>query len=228
MVLNTAAGWTAHPRVGFLKGDESTLVAGALSGEFFETLPAAAGLASEALLHIRAALDSAIYQLAWRETGARPTGTAFPLCKDRKYWAGRVKKDLKGLSAKHIAAVEAVQPFQGVSWTKQLSDLSNRDKHDHTLEIVPVYSCKVDVTKRAVDPNDPNLIQCGISSSTLSFVFLPADREIDMNHLSIATDELIGIMAGVVSFLNPLLVAEGVSPLSLRRPDGSPALLDPV
>ncbi|WP_133161171.1 hypothetical protein [Microterricola pindariensis] len=215
LLAKTASSWTGYPQVGTWDG-QTDLEIGELSDEFFNTRPEASALASEAVFHFRAALDSAVYQLAWRGRGERPSGTMFPFCKTADSWPNRRRSDLRGLTNEEKAAVADVQPFRNVAWSARLAELSNRDKHDHTLEIASVYSCTVDTTRRMADVPDPRFTQFAIVDPALKFVFVPVDRKLDGNDLRIATDDLIIIMQGITEFLNPLLEKEGVSKIELE------------
>jgi len=209
-----AQSWQGYPRV---RRDVGTgeLMIGELGDEFLTTRPEASALASEAIFHFRAALDAAIYQLAWRGRGRRPRGTMFPFCRDASQWSQRRRNDLRGLEQRHVAAVEAVQPFNGVTWSANLAELSNRDKHDHTLEIAAIYKCRVDLTSEYSAPGPIGTVALGVHDPELQFVFVPLDRVIDANATDAATDELVVIMRGIVDFLNPLLAQEGISTIQL-------------
>ena len=210
-----AASWTGHPRVGLREGNPDVEIK-PLTDEFFNTLPEASSLASEVVLHFRAALDSAVYQLAWQNTRIRPSGTMFPFCRNSDAWSKRVRADLKGLASAEISAIKAIQPFMGTKWASNLAELSNRDKHDHTLEIAAIYTGHVDPARRANDPTDPGFTQFQVTESKLAFVFVPVDRNLDGNNQRIVTDELIEIMTGITEFLNPLLDAGRVSRIRLH------------
>jgi hypothetical protein len=45
------------------------------------------------------------------------------------------KRHLRGLSDHHIRAIEALQPYKGIEWTKTLRDISNPDKHRHLIPV---------------------------------------------------------------------------------------------
>lgn len=105
--------------------------------EGWPTIPEMLPLAvSDATHNMRAALDYLIYELALKDSGKVQHGTQFliedvkvdPANKNRGFDA-RSKKCLVGLSQPHIDAIEALQPYNGVDWTKSLRDISNPDKH---------------------------------------------------------------------------------------------------
>ncbi|HEX3971235.1 MAG TPA: hypothetical protein VHX19_07915, partial [Stellaceae bacterium] len=81
------------------------------------------------------ALDWLVYELAKLDTGAAQDGTQFPLEDTPERFTGNKKRfriDL--LSAPHVALIEALQPYNGVNWTRRLRDCSNPDKHRHLVE----------------------------------------------------------------------------------------------
>ncbi len=91
--------------------------------------------------NLRAALDYLIYELALADSGIEHQGTQFIIedaKTDTKNAQGQIvrrgfdyvaKKRLAGLSSDHIRAIEDLQPYKGVAWTKTLRDISNPDKH---------------------------------------------------------------------------------------------------
>src|SRR5208282_897205 len=91
--------------------------------------------------NLRAALDYLIYELAFTDSGIEHQGTQFLIedsKTDTKDANGEVikrgfnylaKKRLAGLNPTHIRAIEALQPYNGVTWTKTLRAISNPDKH---------------------------------------------------------------------------------------------------
>lgn len=94
-------------------------------------------LVSAIIHHLRAALDYLVYELAREDSGGVPQdGTQF-LIEDvkadpqnsKRGFDYRAKIYLKGLSPAHVTAIEQLQPYFGVPWTKGLRDISNPDKH---------------------------------------------------------------------------------------------------
>jgi hypothetical protein len=93
---------------------------------------------SDAVHNMRAAMDYLIYQLAYLGSGQFQDGTQFPI-EDFKIATSASgnnfgfdvskKKMLKGLRPDHIDRIEQLQPYRGVDWTKDLRDISNKDKH---------------------------------------------------------------------------------------------------
>ena len=99
-------------------------------------------IVSDAIYNMRAALDYIVYELARLDSGAVQDGTQF-LIEDVKLdpehpsrgFDARSKRCLKGLTQAHIAAIEALQPYRGIEWTRTLRDISNPDKH-RTLTVL--------------------------------------------------------------------------------------------
>jgi hypothetical protein len=101
-----------------------------------EVPPLLSLVASDAIHNMRAALDYIVFELAQLDSGSEQNGTQFiiedipsdPRDPSRGF-KGRSKQYLKRLSPAHIDAIEALQPYKGVQWTKTLRDISNPDKH---------------------------------------------------------------------------------------------------
>lgn len=86
-------------------------------------------LIGECIYNLRAALDYLIYELAILDSGQVQEKTQFPIRDDPKGWEQLGSTSLKGLTRKHMAAIECLQPYKGCNWTKVLRDISNPDKH---------------------------------------------------------------------------------------------------
>lgn len=94
-------------------------------------------LVGEIAQHLRACLDYLVYRLAILDTGSPQERTQFPIDKTPDRFRGKKPHPfLAGISAAHTAAIERLQPYNGVEWTKRLAAISNRDKHmDLTVNI---------------------------------------------------------------------------------------------
>lgn len=100
----------------------------------------------EAAYNFRAALDYAVHVMSGRERQSQ-----FPIeCKGERFDArktGRLPDGktipayLKGVGSGECDLIQAVQPYEGVDWTKRLGTLSNRDKH-RELVVVNATSSK--------------------------------------------------------------------------------------
>jgi hypothetical protein len=84
----------------------------------------------EICYNLRTALEYLVFELAKLDSGVRQKGTQFPIEDTREGFERRLTgKWLKGISSRHIAAIERLQPYKGCKWSAALRDLSNRDKH---------------------------------------------------------------------------------------------------
>jgi hypothetical protein len=101
---------------------------------------------SDAIHNMRAALDYIVFELALLDVGQPQDGTQF-LIEDvksdpadaRRGFDGRKGRYLKGLNARHIDMIEALQPYKpGMDWSKTLRDISNPDKHRNLTVLQPV------------------------------------------------------------------------------------------
>jgi hypothetical protein len=96
--------------------------------------PKIGAIVGDVLCNLRPTLDYLVYALAYLDSGSPQEGTQFPICDTATKFKGKRKTWLKGLSPDHIAAIEALQPYDGrdeLLWLRTLRDLSNPDKHKH-------------------------------------------------------------------------------------------------
>lgn len=96
-------------------------------------------IAGEVIYNLRAALDYLVYQLAILDSGKEVNGTQFPIEAKPQGFKARRKTYLRGVNESHIAAIEALQPYNGADWTRVLRQLSNFDKH-RALQIMGIQS----------------------------------------------------------------------------------------
>lgn len=100
-------------------------------------------ITSDAIHNMRSAMDYLVFELASHDSGQVQDGTQFiiedvkndPANPSRGFDA-RAKRYLKGLTPAHVSAIEKLQPYNGVYWSKQLRDISNPDKHRHLHETI--------------------------------------------------------------------------------------------
>lgn len=100
-------------------------------------------IAGDIVHNLRAALDYLVYELSLLDSkGQVKDGTQFPIedvksnpKNPARCFDGRRTSYLKGLSDAHAAAIELLQPYNGVEWTETLRDISNLDKH-RTLPVL--------------------------------------------------------------------------------------------
>jgi hypothetical protein len=72
-------------------------------------------IVGEVVYNLRAALDYAVFSLAWLDSGRERKGTQFPICSCPEDWKQAVKK-LRGVNITHRAQLKALQPFNGGAW----------------------------------------------------------------------------------------------------------------
>jgi hypothetical protein len=92
--------------------------------------------AGEVVYNLRAALDYLVFELAILGSGEVNMRTQFPIEDKPEGFKARRHPDkrgrpnwLTGVDCAHCAALEALQPYNGVNWTEFLRDMSNEDKH---------------------------------------------------------------------------------------------------
>ena len=91
---------------------------------------------SYAASNLRSALDYLVYALAILDSGSEKKGTQFPICSNPSKFKKSVKGGLlRGINPTHKAAIEALQPYNGGNWLKDLASLNNPDKHMHLSAI---------------------------------------------------------------------------------------------
>lgn len=102
--------------------------------------------AGEVVYNLRAALDYLVFELATLGSGEVNMRTQFPIestpegFKARRHPTKRGDPNwLTGVDCSHCAAIEALQPYNGVDWTEFLRDISNEDKH-RTIPILAYAS----------------------------------------------------------------------------------------
>ncbi len=91
--------------------------------------PASIGpIVGDVACNLRGALDQLVYALAWADSG-KPRGRArFPIARSAKRFKAE-KRKLRGLSKRHVRAIECLQPYWVGAWTVHLRDLSLPENH---------------------------------------------------------------------------------------------------
>jgi hypothetical protein len=99
---------------------------------------------SDAVHNLRAALDYVVFELAREDSGQIQHGTQFLIegvpsdaTDKRRGFKPKSKKCLAGFNQRHIDAIEALQPYNGTTWTETLRDISNPDKHRQLTVLSP-------------------------------------------------------------------------------------------
>lgn len=96
--------------------------------------PRMGAIVGDVLCNLRPTLDYLVYALAYLDSGSAQAGTQFPICDTKTFFRKKKGSWLKGVSPEHVAAIEALQPYDGRDeqlWLRALRDLSNPDKHRH-------------------------------------------------------------------------------------------------
>jgi hypothetical protein len=89
-------------------------------------------IAGEIVEHLRATLEYLAYRLAVLDAGEGKFSEhriQFLIEDDPKVFRKKRPDRLQGINDAHAAIIEALQPFRGCEWTKQLRDLTNSHKH---------------------------------------------------------------------------------------------------
>jgi len=121
----------------------------------------ASAIIGEIIYNLRATLDYLVFILALMDSKQPQQQTQFPIVANRKDFSGQVKRHLKGVSPEHITEIEKLQPFVGCTWTGDLRDLSNPDKHRHlaTLAGMGSYVFRIKRTKEGFETEfEPSVV----------------------------------------------------------------------
>ena len=85
----------------------------------------------ECVQNLRTALDYLVYALAWFDSGPdAQRRTQFLIEDTPEGFRGRKPRSLEGVSERHVAAIEGLQPYNGQRWLALVRDVSNLDKHN--------------------------------------------------------------------------------------------------
>ena len=98
-------------------------------------LPEASAIVGDAVNNLRSALDYLVYELARHNEGKEVRNTQFVIARSTREFEDQKKTRLKSLTERQVENIRNVQPFQGVTWTELLRDISNPDKHRHLVAI---------------------------------------------------------------------------------------------
>ncbi|MGC0272392.1 hypothetical protein ACO0LV_05285 [Pseudactinotalea sp. Z1739] len=175
-------------------------------------------LASEVIHHSRAALDYCAHNAAWVDSGVRNLETQFPFESTPEKWNRRRKSPwLRGVSDEHVAWIDAVQPYRGVEWSKNLQRLSNHDKHRVSIHVLPAYRVTLDPHRREPDPlGEPEYEGLEVTDRVIELLIGDAfaDEEEDLVEASATLWQIVKGVAGVV---NRFLESEGSDPLTFEQ-----------
>lgn len=167
-------------------------------------------IASQTLHYLRSCLDHLVYNASWIDQGAPRRMTQFPICDDRNKWSNRnVQKQLGGMSTGHSSWIEQVQPFNGVTWTRDLQELSNADKHRFGVEVSPTCQLRVNIVDAIPDPSANNVTLAQIENIGLHFR-LPA-----LTPYGEFSDVFNGMLVGAADLLNLFLDQAGIETIEV-------------
>lgn len=170
-------------------------------------------VASQTLHYLRSALDHLIYNASWLDQGVSQAKTQFPILSDRNKWCtAKTIRDLGSMSPKHMAWIEAAQPFNGVKWTQTLQDLSNADKHRFGVEVSPTVQLGVNIGEAINDSRSHGVKLAHIDQISLRF-FLP-----ELNPYGEIPQVFDEMFIGAASVINPFLEEAGISTLEVSPP----------
>src|SRR5690625_111588 len=182
-------------------------------------------LVSEAIHHLRAALDYCAHHAAWMDSGKNWRYTYFPLLDDVKDWTSkRTTNAVRGIRSSHLEWVKEAQPFNGLRWPKLLRELSNQDKHRLALQILPAYSVTFDETELIPDPKgEEGYAALSPVSRHLEILLKDPMVESDTddddsndNYIEV-TGMLWEMISGVTGVVNKFLAVEHLPPITITR-----------
>jgi hypothetical protein len=169
-------------------------------------------VASEVIQHLRIALDYLAYQLAWLDSGLQQQRTQFPIVDQSAQWSSRCRQDLPGVHRAHLDLIRQYQPFAGCSWTRELRDLSNTDKHRFVVDVSTNFSgtFTYDLSELAPDPSDPERLVLGFPARVT--IGLADGRELleVLRPLAVGVSEVLLEFQGYFGEQDELRVASGV------------------
>lgn len=110
-------------------------------------------LVGEVAHHLRSCLDYLVYRLAILDSGSEQKQTQFPVADKPEQFRGNRDRYLKGVNDAHATAIERLQPYNGVDWTKRLVSVSNPDKHRHLTVSRPQNATRI---RYGYNPNPPS------------------------------------------------------------------------
>jgi len=217
LLVDAAENWDVTPIFRFKKGEKP-------EGPNFEQVPDRLGqiarwsvtTASEAIHHLRAALDYLVHHAVWLNTGSRNDATQFPLSKTEADWKRTVKTQrVRGLRSDQLEWIREVQPYTGVEWSRELMYLSNHDKHRVAIQILPAYEMRFDPNVMVADPlGDDDYASWQLTETILHLRLTDAYRDIEDTD---ALEVVRSILTGVIDITNKFLVDVGMNPIEMTE-----------
>lgn len=168
-------------------------------------------LVSEILHHLRSAADHLVFNVAWSDGGREQAKTQFPVCSTRKQFQNQGTKMLNGVNAEHRRWIEEVQPYNGVTWTRSLAYLSNNDKHNYLLEVVPTLSYRMRIHEVSPLEQDPRMGNVPVDN-LVGHVRLIRREGGEYRKVE---DELGDVMEGLSTLVNRFLREAGISEIEV-------------
>jgi hypothetical protein len=170
-------------------------------------------LVSEILHHLRVAADQLVYNVAWLDSGTEQRRTQFPVYAKQSDFRSNGLKMLPGVNATHRAWIEAVQPYNGVTWAGSLAYLSNNDKHNYLHEVVPTLAYRIDLHAATPDDAHPETVSLPVDNLTAHVRLIRREggpyRKVD--------EEIGDILSGLTDLVNQFLGEAGISLVKLDR-----------
>lgn len=164
-------------------------------------------LVSEILHHLRVTADHLVYNVAWLDSGLEQKRTQFPVFNNVSDFRSNELRMLSGVNATHRGWIEEVQPFNGVDWTAALAYLSNNDKHNYLLEVVPTLRYRIDLHSGTRSAEDPKTVSLPVDNLEAHVRLIRKDG----GSYQLLHEQLAAIMGGLADLLNQFLREAGIS-----------------
>lgn len=216
-----ASEWVGYPAVRAPRSNPSEIEFELVEWSWYH-LPTARQLtmlASEVLHHARISLDYCAYHAVWKDSGKIPRNTKFPLVVSSDKWGKERRNSISGMNAEHTDWIKMVQPFNNVSWSSRLVRLSNRDKHEVAVHVLPTYRFQLDTGRTFADPlGRPDYLGYFVENPYLDLYMSPLKPREDPSDERYPLEEtLLEIVLGVSDLVNRFLVEDGFSPIVIIR-----------
>ncbi len=169
-------------------------------------------LVSEILHHLRVTADHLVYNVAWLDSGSEQMRTQFPIFRSESDLRANESRMLAGVNAMHRGWFQAVQPFNGVVWTEALAYLSNNDKHNYLLEVVPTLRYRIDLHSGTQSADDPETVCLPVDNLEACLRLIRRDG----GPYEPLEKQLGGIVSGLAELLNQFLREAGMSEVKVE------------
>lgn len=156
---------------------------------------------------LRSALDYSVFVLAWRDSGTEQRFTQFPIVPTSHAFGKReIQRRLRGMSAPHIAAIEAVQPYNDVNWLAMLAELSNQQKHKRPLQTQPSLRIQIGPNGRMLEI-DHSVLALEVRQLAITCRIVDPKKS-GLDPYPDVMTLFQEILVGMSAYLNPLLAEE--------------------